>query len=52
MDEEKELTKQNLLECVDYVKDHFETYIGMEIEKGFFYRCLNKVRALIEEHVE
>jgi hypothetical protein len=50
--DEKELTKEDLLDCVDYVSKHFETYEGIEKGKDFFYRCLNKVRALIEEHVE
>jgi len=52
MEKDKELTKQDLLDCVDYVSKHFDTYIGIEMGKDFFYQCLNKVRALIEEHVE
>jgi hypothetical protein len=52
MEDEKDLTKEELLDCVDYVSKHFKTFIGIEKGYDYFYKCLNKIRALVEEHVE
>lgn len=52
MGEDNKITKNELFGWVEYVGEHFDGYVGIERDKEYFYKCLNKVRALMEEHAE
>jgi len=52
MGEDNKISKNELFGWVEYVGEHFDGYVGIERDKEYFYKCLNKVRALMEEHAE
>ncbi len=52
MSVENEPTKEELLECVDYVNNFFKNSIGFEFDLDHFSRCVKAIQNLIEKHVE